>query len=101
MLRLYRRNYCAIVDKKDIGMVQKVKDYATYGEIDPDTKKLLIEKRGEKTKDKDGKETIKKFFRLNSPKKGYGRRGIKRSFNKSGALGYRGNEINDLVRRML
>ncbi len=101
LLGLYRKNYCVLVDQKDIGMIKKVKDYVTYGEIDKETEDMLIKKRGEKTKDKEGKEIIKKFFRLNAPKKGFGRKGIKISFLKSGALGYRGEKINDLIKRML
>jgi len=65
MLRLYRKNYCSLIGKRDLGMVKKVKDYVTYGEIDKETEDMLIKKRGEKTKDKDGKDALKKFFRLN------------------------------------
>ena len=99
MLRLYRKNYCVVVDKTPvfIGMAKKVKDYATYGEIDSETYKLLVEKRGEK--DKNGE--LKKFFRLNPPRKGFERKGIKVSFTKGGALGYRGEKINDLLKRMI
>ena len=50
--------------------------------------------------DVDGKK-IKKIFRLNSPKRGYGRKGTKVSFKNSGALGYRGDKINDLIMRMI
>ena len=42
---------------------------------------------------------IKPLFRLSPPKKGY--EGIKRSFKNSGALGYRGKEINKLIGRMI
>ena len=101
MLHLYRKNYCVIVDEKYIGMIKKAKDYITYGEIDPETEKLLIEKRGEKTKNKEGKEVQKKFFRLSPPKKGFGRKGIKFNFSQGGALGYRAEKINDLIMRML
>lgn len=101
MMRLQQRNACVIMREDQLGMVKKVKDFVAYGEIDAETEKLLAEKRGEKTTDKDGKTTLKRYFRLNSPKKGYGRRGIKRSFNKSGALGYRGTAINDLIKRMI
>lgn len=101
MLRLYRKNYCALVDKKNVGMIKKIKDFVTYGEIDKETEELLIKTRGEKTKDDEGKEVLKKFFRLNAPKKGFGRKGIKVAFSKSGALGYRGQKINDLIKRML
>jgi len=101
MLRLYRKNFCALIEKKDVGMIKKVKDFVTYGEIDKETEDLLIKQRGEKTKDAEGKEVLKKFFRLNPPRKGFGRKGIKVSFSKSGALGYRAQKINDLIKRML
>jgi len=118
LLSLHKKNYCVLIDKKDIGMIKKIKDYVTYGEIDGETKKLLIEKKGEKTKprkknfsgapgisdspvNKDGKEVLKRFFRLNPPRKGFGRKGIKVAFSKKGALGYRGDKINDLIKRML
>jgi len=102
MLNLYRRNYCVIVDKNPtyLGMIKKVNHYISWGEIDSETLKLL-EKRREKTKNKEGKEVYKKFIRLNSPKKGYGRKGIKVPFSKGGALGYRGKKINELIKRML
>ncbi len=101
LLGLYRKNFCVLVDKKDIGMIKKIKDYVTYGEIDKETEDMLVEKRGEKTKDKEGKDVMKKFFRLSPPRKGFGRKGIKFSFSKSGALGYRAGKINDLIKRML
>ncbi|TKJ17444.1 50S ribosomal protein L30 [Candidatus Woesearchaeota archaeon B3_Woes] len=101
LMGLYRKNYCVLIDKKDFGMIKKVKDYVTYGEIDKETEDLVVKKRGEKTKNKEGKEVIKKFFRLNPPRKGFGRKGIKVAFSKSGGLGYRGDKINDLLKRML
>lgn len=118
-LRLTKRNYCVIVPKNDsyTGMVLKVKDYVTWGDLNDQTFKLLMEKRKEDYKDSpsdrknkisysnkftevDGRR-IKKVFRLNSPRKGYGRNGIKIPFNKGGALGYRGDKINDLIERMI
>jgi len=103
MLRLYRRNYCVVLDNTPSisGMLNKVKDYITWGEIDDETLSLLKEKREEKTKDEDGKEVTKKFFRLNPPRGGFGRKGIKFQFKAKGALGYRGSKINDLIRRMI
>ena len=47
----------------DDGMIKKVKDYCTYGEIDSETEKLLVDKRGQYTVDKEGKKVMKKFFR--------------------------------------
>jgi large subunit ribosomal protein L30 len=103
MLKLYRKNYCVIYDAKPsiLGMVQKIKDYATWGEIDQETLNLLKEKREEKTKDKKGKEIMKPYFRLNPPRKGFGRKGIKVPFNIGGALGNRKEKINDLIKRMV
>ena len=81
------------------GMIGKVKDYVTWGEITEDVYKQLVEKRGEKDP-KDNKK-MKPFFRLSPPRKGFGRKGIKKSFADGGALGYRGDKINDLVKRMI
>jgi large subunit ribosomal protein L30 len=102
MLRLYRKNYCIVLDKRPglLGMIRKVEDRVAWGEIDDSTLKELIEKRGEKTK-LQGKEQIKRFFRLNSPKGGFERKGVKTPFSLGGALGYRGQKINELIRRML
>ena len=105
-LRLHRQNYCTIVPKNPqyLGMLQIAKDFITWGEIDEATHKSIIETRGEEVKDTSkeikGKE-IKKFFRLNPPKKGYGRKGTKKAFSEGGALGYRGAKINDLIQRMI
>lgn len=118
MLRLYKKNYCVVVPSTQayLGMIKKVKDYVTYGDINEETFKLLIEKRGKlyKEREKDTKKKIsykkyfihdnkkyKKFFRLNPPKKGFGRKGIKVGFKVGGALGYRGEKINDLIKRMI
>lgn len=118
LLRLYRKNFCVVVDDtpSNKGMMVKVKDYVTYGEIDDGTYKELLEKRSEEYKDREsdrkGKikykkfilvddKKIKPFFRLNPPRKGFGRKGIKVSYKAKGALGYRGDKINDLLKRMI
>ena len=97
-------------------MLKRAKDYITWGEIDNETFNMLVEKRGEEF---NGRETdtkgkikypdfitldnkkIKKYFRLNAPKKGFERKGIKHSFKEGGALGYRGEAINELIKRMV
>ena len=118
MLRLYKNNYCCVFPNKPIyvGMLKKAKDYITWGEIDDETFKELVDKRGEefhgresdskgKIKYNDfavfGNKKIKKSFRLNPPRKGFERKGIKHSFQQGGALGYRGEKINDLIKRMI
>ena len=103
MLGLYKKNYCVIVPSNPsyLGMINKVKDYVTWGNIDDETEKLLLKKRGKRIKDKEGKDVMRKFFRLNSPRKGFGRKGIKLPFSVSGALGDRKEKINDLIKRMI
>ncbi len=131
MLRLHRVNHCVIVEENETfkGMLQKAKDYITWGELDKDTLVELIKKRGRLIGDRpvddeyiksstpyksveefaeaiiDGKiryrdlPDIKPVFRLSPPRKGY--EGIKRAYSVGGALGYRGKDINDLIKRMM
>jgi len=131
MLRLHRVNHCVIIPNTETyrGMLNKVKDYITYGEIDKDTLIKLILKRGrlpgnkrlneEKIKELtdlsveelsekiiNGEITLKNtplkpVFRLHPPKKGYDKGGIKKPFSVGGALGYRGSEINKLLDKMI
>jgi large subunit ribosomal protein L30 len=107
-LNLNNKNWCLVCDNTDTnrGMVTKVKDYVTWGEVSEEIISELVSKRGKATgEDKPNIEfkgkNYQKFFRLNSPKKGYGRKGVKLAFNLGGALGYRGDKINDLIRRMI
>lgn len=105
MLNLFNKNWMVFVQNNEsmIGMVKKVKDYVTYGEVSEEVMKELLEKRAEESEEgfTFGKKTYKRFIRLSPPKKGYGRKGIKVPFSKGGALGYRGEKINDLVKRMM
>jgi large subunit ribosomal protein L30 len=114
------------------GMLQRVKDYVTWGEPETETLGLLLSERvevrggGDLTtqllKDKfqassvdelassisNGKVSptmlsqagISPRFRLHPPRKGF-KRTIKRSYRDRGELGYRGEEINGLLRRMI
>jgi len=118
MLRLYKTNYCCVLNGTPLyeGMLKTAKDFITWGEIDEDTFNQLVSKRGEDFKgsetDRRGKikyndfmlvdnRKIKKYFRLNAPRKGLGKKGLKHTFREGGALGYRGDKINDLIKRML
>ncbi len=94
MLQLYRKNFCVILkDEPHIkGMLMKVKDFITWGELDDETTKLLQKKQGK---------LAHKYHRLNNPRKGFGRKGIKIPFIKGGALGDRKEKINDLIKRMI
>ncbi|MFA4855787.1 MAG: 50S ribosomal protein L30 [archaeon] len=129
LLRLDRVNHMVLVDEAKKGMLSKVQFYITFGEIDAETLALAIEKRarfpGRKRlgadflKEKgfksfeemakaliEGKARLQDFgvkpvLRLNPPKKGYERAGIKKGFSVGGALGYRASDINRLVKRMI
>lgn len=116
MLRLHRKMHCVVLQENDSirGMLQKVKDYVAYGNIDDDTLRLLITKRGRKIGDerlsteevevtfnmfkKGEKPDIKPIFRLTPPSGGF-KKSIKQHYPK-GELGYR-KEINELLRRMI
>jgi large subunit ribosomal protein L30 len=120
MLRLNRVNHCVLLRKDPSveGMIRKAKDFITWGEISEKTLEKLIAKKGRTRGDKEikGKEVkvilskikkaknlketegFKPVFRMNPPKKGYIR--IKQAYPK-GALGYRGEKINELLERMM
>jgi large subunit ribosomal protein L30 len=117
MLRLHRKNQCVIITMNSVnkGMLHKVKDYVTWGEISDEVFNKLIVARGEewlarKTDSKNkyeyksfkanGKE-YKPYFRLNPPRKGFGRKGIKMPFKLGGGLGDRADKMNDLLLRMI
>ena len=98
MLKLTRKNSCVIAKKTPsiMGMIRKVKDYVTYGDVSKETLDLLSKKKNHH----EGS-SITALYYLNPPKKGYGRKGIKVSFSKGGALGNRKEKINELLSRMM
>ena len=131
LLNLTRVNHCVLLEENPStkGMLQVVKDYLTWGEIDKKVLAKLITIRGKLEGDKNLTESyiksatsydnldklsqaiidkkfkyrdipsVKPVFRLNPPRKGY--EGVKRSFANKGALGYRGEKINQLIEKMI
>lgn len=99
MLNLQRKNSCVIVPAVPsfLGMLRKVKDFVTYGELDAETEKQLVDSRGKKNSDG----SLKKFFRLHPPRGGFDTKGTKVPFSVKGTLGNRGKKINDLIKKML
>ena len=110
-------------------MLHKVKNYVTCGEISKENIALLLEKKGRLVGDKkltdeyahelgykslDGLSEatfkveveyshlrkVKPVFRLHPPKKGFKGK-VKRSYAAGGVTGYRGEAINDLIKRMV
>ncbi len=132
MLNLSRK-FTAVIypDNETIkGMLNVVKDWVTWGEVNKEVLKELILKRGrlwgerkvseESIKEITGKEIdelidelfagnvgwhklspkVKPVFRLHPPKGGF-KGSIKKPFKSGGELGYRGSRINDLLKRMI
>ena len=131
-LRLTRVNHCVVIDDRDTykGMLKKVKDMTTYGEITPELMKELMIKRGRFSGDKrfseellrenseyktldeflkayfefkaelDDIEGLKKVFRLSPPSKGL--KSKKKPVNAGGDLGQRDIEgMKALLMRMI
>ena len=132
LLRLYKKNYCVVLTLRPevVGMIQKLKDHVTFGELDKDIFVKLLRARGKIAGDKQLTEDylkakasadlvkfaeefyelkkdlkdvpgLKPFFRLKPPIGGFERAGIKHSYAQGGALGYRGKDINKLIVRMM
>ena len=112
------------------GMLNVIKDYVAWGEISEGMLSMLLKRRGRleggkrlteeylkentpfqsfedlsralmkgEIKMKDlMKYKIKPIFRLHPPRKGH--KGIKKSFEKGGELGYHGDKINELLYKM-
>ncbi|MDD2438965.1 MAG: 50S ribosomal protein L30 [Methanosarcinaceae archaeon] len=130
MLRLHRVNHCVLVPENSHykGMIQKVKDYVAYGQVDAETLAVLLKNRGrleggvrlteEYVKENtdyvsidafakalvEEKATLKDIpklkpvFRLHPPRKGHA--GIKRTVQQGGVLGNHGDNINVLLNKM-
>jgi large subunit ribosomal protein L30 len=117
--------------KESQGMIFKSKDYITWGQVDEKNIARMLKERGmvsssKKLTDEYVKENskyadiktlaskiakgdarlsdvkgMKHYFRLNPPKKGFERKGIKKPYTVGGALGNRGEKINELLERMI
>ena len=131
LLRLNKVNHATLIPSTPqyLGMLQKAKDCITWGEVSKETILKLLKKRGmvvggkkltdeyvkqkgfksldevaEKIyslelnlKDLDG---VKPVFRLRPPSGGF-KKTLKRGFSEGGELGYRGEEINRLIEKMI
>jgi len=124
MMQLRTVNNCVTVPENETykGMLQKVKDYTTYGEIKQETFEKMLFKWGRIEGNKkvtpeylkeqkttvqelyEGKKKIrdvgiKQPFRLHPARKGL--KSVKKPFTMKGDLGYRGEKINELIERMI
>jgi len=130
MLHLTRNCHATLIDDRAsyLGMLRKAKDYLVWGEVSREGVALLLGKRGKLVGNKKltekyvqgiGYESIddlaeaiyelrveyssllgvKPVFRLHPPKKGFKGK-VKKSYAAGGVTGYRGEVINDLIKRM-
>ncbi|MBS7625266.1 MAG: 50S ribosomal protein L30 [Candidatus Bathyarchaeia archaeon] len=131
MLNLTRNCHATLIDDRPsyMGMLQKVQNQVTWGEVSKEVIAMLLRERGrlvgnrKLTEDyvkKIGFESIddlaeaiynlkvefnklpgiKPVFRLHPPSKGYGG-SVKKTWKSGGVTGYRGESINDLLKRMI
>ncbi len=130
MLRLNRVNHCVFLDENpnNEGMIRKVKDYVAWGNVSKDSLALILRTRGELiggvpltdeyVKENTEHRSIKSLakalcereaslkdvpmltpvFRLHPPRGGH--KGIKKTFQQGGALGFYGENINQLLKQM-
>ena len=131
MLRLTRNCHATLLDDRPAynGMLRKSQHCLTWGEVSQESIALLLKKRGrlvgdKKLTDEYAKELdykslddlaeaifkvdiefsslpkVKPVFRLRPPKKGYKGK-VKKCYAAGGESGYRGDAINDLLKRMV
>jgi large subunit ribosomal protein L30 len=132
IMKLTRPNHCVVLPENEVvqGMLNKIKDYVTWGEVDETVLAKMIKFRGRMMgdvpiDDATIKEKSKKYTSIISLAKAIkkgdityasldgfkpvfrlsppkkGYEGNKRSYKAGGALGYRGKTINKLIERML
>jgi large subunit ribosomal protein L30 len=130
MLRLAKTNNCVLVDNRPsyMGMLYRVQNYVTWGEVSKETVALLLKERGklaggkkltDEAAEKMGYKSIdalaeaiasckvefqklpnvQPVFRLRPPSKGFKGK-TKKSFRAGGEAGYRGEKISELIKRM-
>ena len=109
-LNLDRVNCLALVfgTPSNLGMIKKCTDFVTFGEINSEVLGRVLKKKGTKaTKEeinalisgeKRAKDVLKLPIRLKPPRHGF--ESTKLSYPNGGAVGYRGEAINDLLKRM-
>lgn len=119
-LNLSRKNHLVLLEDNpsNKGMLHKAESYITFGPISDETAKELVEKRGEELKELQPRKPsqkikvnqnfreyfgkkVKPVFRMQPPKGGFERAGIKKPYVDGGALGYRAKGMDELIKKML
>jgi large subunit ribosomal protein L30 len=131
LLGLKHTNHAVIIDSRPayLGMLNRAQSYVTWGEASKEAVTAMLKQRGktgggkkltdeyaQKLGFKDVDDLadavftckveisklagVQKTFRLRPPKKGYKGK-TKKSYKSGGEAGYRGEAINELVKRMV
>ncbi|MFB6193197.1 MAG: uL30 family ribosomal protein [Candidatus Nanohaloarchaea archaeon] len=92
-MNLERRNQCVVYEDTDSiqGMLNKAKDYITFGQVSDEALELLGERKGSEIESGD-------VINLTPPSRGY--KDTKRNVNQGGSLGEREN-LDNLVEKMV
>lgn len=131
MLHLTRNCHATLIDDRPsyLGMLRKVQNQVTWGEVSKDSTVQLLRERGKLVGNKKITEeylkdigykslddlaeaihkteveftrlpNVKPVFRLHPPKKGFKGK-VKKSYAAGGVTGHRGEAINNLIKRMI
>jgi len=131
MLHLTRNNYAMLLDDRPsfLGMLKTAQNFITWGEASKEIVSMLLKERGRLTGNKKltdeyiqeaGYKSLEELaeaifscrveywklrkmqpvFKLHPPIKGFKGK-IKKGYSMGGELGYRGEKINELIRRMI
>jgi large subunit ribosomal protein L30 len=131
MLHLTRNNYAVLINDNAsfVGMLKTAQNFVTWGEASKEIVNILINKKGrlvgnkkltEEYAQKTGYKSLEELaeaifnckveywelpniqpvFKLHPPTKGFKGK-IKKSYGAGGELGYRGEKINELIKRMV
>ena len=131
MLYLTRNNYAVLIDNRPsfLGMLKTVQNFITWGEASKEIVDMLIRKKGKLAGNKKLTEeyaqtanfksldelaeavsncsveyrklpSVQRVFKLHPPSKGFKGK-IKKGYGAGGELGYRGEKISELIKRMV
>ena len=131
MLYLTRNNYAVLIDNRPsfLGMLKTVQNFTTWGEASKEIVDMLIRKKGKLAGNKKLTEeyaqtanfksldelaeavfncsveyrklpSVQPVFKLHPPSKGFKGK-IKKGYGAGGELGYRGEKISELIKRMV
>ena len=131
MLHLTRNNYAVLIDNRPsfLGMLKAAQNFITWGEASKEIVDMLIRKKGKLVGNKKLTEeyaqtanfksldelaeaifncnveyrklpNVQPVFKLHPPSKGFKGK-IKKGYGAGGELGYRGEKINELIKRMV